>query len=198
MGQLPDYRKSKIPQKAKKVYEGIIFDIYQWEQELYDGSHATFEMAHRADSAIIFPVLEDGRILLVEDTQPNRDTALTAPCGRVELGELPEETALRELKEETGYHAQSVKPFYTDAPASKTDAMVYVYVGIGCVKVSDPTPDPGEKITPRIVTFDELIMLATSGDETGMCYRGTPFRLKAYEALLDSKKMKQLRELFTP
>lgn len=196
MGALPHYRKSHIPQGARRVFEGVIFDIYQWEQELFDGSLATFEMAHRADSAIVFPILPDGRILLVEDTQPHRGVVLTAPCGRVEPGELPIDAARRELREETGYDAAQLVPFYTDEPASKTDSVVYVYIGKSCVKVSEPTLDPGERITPRIVTFEELIKLATSTE--GLTYRGLPFRLRAFETLINKKRHEELRALFSP
>lgn len=34
----------KLPPQAKKVFTGQIFDVYQWEQEMYDGSFETFEM----------------------------------------------------------------------------------------------------------------------------------------------------------
>ncbi|MEK7613954.1 MAG: NUDIX hydrolase [Patescibacteria group bacterium] len=197
MGTQPPYRESRIPKDAKKVFEGIIFDIYQWQQKLFDGSYATFEMAHRADSAIVFPILPDGRILLIEDSQPNRETVITAPCGRVEAGETPDEAARRELKEETGYQAETLTLFYTDAPATKTDAVVYVYIGKGCTKVSEVTLDPGERITPRTVTFDELIAFATTGFE-GQYYRGLPFRLRVYEALSNPQKMEELRKAFTP
>ena len=32
-----------IPENAKKVFTGQVFDVYQWEQEMFDGSKATFE-----------------------------------------------------------------------------------------------------------------------------------------------------------
>ena len=35
--------KQPIPENAKRVFKGIIFDVYQWEQELYNGSKAVFE-----------------------------------------------------------------------------------------------------------------------------------------------------------
>ena len=27
----------KIPNNAKRVFKGVIFDVYQWEQEVFDG-----------------------------------------------------------------------------------------------------------------------------------------------------------------
>ncbi len=39
----------KIPPNAKRVFKGIIFDVYQWQQKMFDGSKETFEMLKRAN-----------------------------------------------------------------------------------------------------------------------------------------------------
>lgn len=196
MGSLPPYRKSSIPPDAKKVFQGVIFDIYQWEQELFDGSYATFEMVHRPDTAIIFPVLPDGSIVLIEDTQPHRGMILTAPCGRVEGGETPEAAAIRELKEETGYKASRIELFYIEGHGSKIDAEVHVFIGKECEKVAEPTLDPGEKIIPRIISFDELLQVTLGGEESR--FHSASFRMKVLEALHDPKKMDALKAAFAP
>lgn len=41
--------KQPIPENAKLVFKGKIFDTYQWEQEMYDGSRVTFEKIKRPD-----------------------------------------------------------------------------------------------------------------------------------------------------
>lgn len=157
------YRKSNLPPNAKRVFAGAIFDVYQWEQELYDGSHATFERLVRPDTVVVFPVLPDGTIILVEDSQPGRDTILTAPAGRVEEGETPEGAALRELLEETGYRPERLEEFYTRTPAEKIDWMVHVFIGKGCVKIAEPVLDPGERIKEHPIAFEELVRLTIEG-----------------------------------
>lgn len=37
----------KIPKIAKEVFSGVIYDIYHWEQRMFDGSYGTFEMLRR-------------------------------------------------------------------------------------------------------------------------------------------------------
>ncbi|MFZ2149837.1 MAG: hypothetical protein WAV15_01615 [Minisyncoccia bacterium] len=31
-----------IPPDAKRVFRGVVFDVYHWEQELYDGARTIF------------------------------------------------------------------------------------------------------------------------------------------------------------
>lgn len=159
----PHYRKSIIPKHAKKVFEGVIFDVYQWEQELFDGSTAIYEKLMRPDTMIIFPILEDGRILLIEDSQPGEKTDLTAPAGKVDEGETPEETAQRELREETGYEPETVELWYSLQPHSKIDWFQYIFIGRNCRKVCEPECEPGERIELKPITFDELIAHVESG-----------------------------------
>lgn len=157
------YRTSTIPGDAELKFEGVIFDVYQWEQELYDGSKTTFERLARPDTVVAFPVLKDKRILLIEDTQPARETILTAPAGRIEEGETPEEAAKRELKEETGFEPESLSLLYSYQPFTKIDWVIHVFVARGCTKTVEPSLEPGEKNVPRPVTFDELIDLVKNG-----------------------------------
>ena len=40
----------KIPNHARLVFKGILHHIYQWEQEMFDGSVQTFEAIKKNDS----------------------------------------------------------------------------------------------------------------------------------------------------
>ncbi len=185
------YRKANLPENAKRVFEGKIFDVYQSEQELYDGTTAIFEKIVRPDTIMVFPVLPDGRILMIEDTQPLRDTILTVPSGRIEEGETPEIAARRELLEETGYETDALEPLFEERPLSKMDWVVYGFIGRNAKKVREPKPDPGEKIMPRIITFDELIASVTTGRALQR-----DFGRIVMEAVLNPMKMDELRKKF--
>ena len=187
------YRKPSLPENARLAYEGKLFDVYEWDQKLYDGTMAVFEKIVRSDTVTIFPILDDGRIILINDSQPHRETILTSPAGRVEPGETPEEAASRELLEETGYASNRWEPFYTMTPIGKIDWMVYAYIAKGAKKVQEPTLDAGEKIEVLFVTFDELINVVGKGDT----YRDD-FTQVVLHALADPKKMEELRKKFAP
>lgn len=48
---------AKIPSHAVKVFSGVIFDVYQWQQELFNGETATFEALRRPSTVVIIPVV---------------------------------------------------------------------------------------------------------------------------------------------
>jgi ADP-ribose pyrophosphatase len=188
------YRKPSIPDHAKCVFEGVLFDIYQWEQKLYDGSTTIFEKATRADTVVVFPILGDGRVMFIDDEQPGRAVMRGAPAGRVDPGETPEEAARRELREETGMTCTKLVLYNEVQPVLKLDWVVYTYIAYGCTVVGEPEPDPGEKISLAPVTFDEMVH--TTYDERNL--DGTVFRMRVLEAELDPKKMEELKKLFAP
>jgi ADP-ribose pyrophosphatase len=185
--------KQPIPDHARKVFTGKIFDVYQWEQELFDGSTATFEKLKRADTVVVFPVLPDGRIILTEQEQPGKEPFMGATGGRVEVDEDVLIAAKRELLEESGYTAERFILWDAQHPTSKVDWVVYTFVAKGLQKISDPNPDSGEKIKLMPVSFEELLQLVV--DPRFIEKEVVP---KVFEARLDEGKKKELQHLFDP
>ncbi len=103
-----------LPSHAKQMYTGPLLQAYQYEQELYDGTIATFESIVRPDVASTLAFLDRETILITRQEQPNKPLAFWAlPGGRLDTGEHPDTAALRELEEETGYQANTLLHWYT-------------------------------------------------------------------------------------
>ncbi len=185
--------RQPIPEHAKKVFSGKIFDVYQWEQELFDGTKAIFEKVKRADTVIVFPILPDGKIILTEQEQPGKEPFLGAAGGQVDQGEEILAAAKRELLEETGYEADRFILWDAQQPTSKMEWAIYTFVAKGLRKVADLNLDAGEKITLKPVTFDELLALAS--DKKFSEKSITPDLL---EARSSEKKLAELKDLFDP
>ena len=149
--------KQPIPDNAKKVFDGVLFDVYQWEQELFDGTKTVFEKLKRPDTVVVFPVLDDGKIILTEQEQPGKEPFIGAAGGRVDEGEGILEAAERELLEETGYEASEFVLWDAQHPTSKIDWVVYTFIAKGLKKIADLNLDAGEKITLKPVNFDEFV-----------------------------------------
>ena len=155
-----------VPKQAKKVFSGKIFDIYQWEQEQFDGTFATFEMLKRPNTLQVIPVMGD-TILLSDEEQPLKDPFISFFGGRQEPNETPLEGIKREFLEETGMVADEWELYKTYMPISKMEWEVYIYIARGCRKVQDTALEYGERITIKPVSFEEFVSFVSSGDFWG-------------------------------
>ncbi len=184
------YNCLMIPKHAKKVFQGELYSVWQWEQELYDGSTATFETISRTDYAAVVGVLPNKEILLVRDEQPHRDVVLTPAGGRVEEGESPEEGAKREFLEETGYEVGSVVPLLSYAPSGKSDFTVHIFVAKDLEKVGEQMLEAGEKVELVTFSLDEFIALGHNPE-----LRDSMLRIMLLEAVINKSKKEKLYKI---
>ena len=182
--------KQPLPEKAKKVFSGVIFDVYQWEVEGYDGSVRTFEKLKRPDTAMIIPVTEDGKIILSFQEQPGKKPFTGLVGGRADEGEGVLEAAERELLEETGYRAKEWLVLDAVQPIAKIEWAVYTLIAKGCKKVGEQNLDGAEKIELKFVDFDEFVSIALRPE-----FADLELRVKLLEAKTDPYKMAEIKEL---
>ena len=187
--------KQPTPKNAKKVFKGVIFDVYQWEQEMFDGTKQIFEKLKRPDTVTVFPVLSDGKIMMTEQEQPGKIPFIGAAGGRVNEGEDILTAARRELLEETGYIAEDFSLWDARQPVSKIDWAIFTFIARGLKKVSDLDLDAGEKIKLLPLTLDELINIAT---DKNVYFAEQEIVFKFWEAKYNLEKRKELEELFKP
>lgn len=183
--------KQPLPKSAKKVFDGEIFDVYQWDQEMFDGSSATFEKIVRDDTVGVIPITREGKIIVLEEEQPGKAPFIGIPGGRVEYGEDIEKAASRELVEETGYKSDNLKLWLSDQPITKIEWCIYTFIAYDCEKVSNLKLDPGEKIKPRLVSFEEFLDIALQDN-----FQSLEITLEVLKAKLDKQKMSTLRSIF--
>lgn len=148
-----------IPSEAKLVFKGKIFEVWEWEQKMFDGSTSTFQRLKRPDTTQVITVIGD-RILIQQQEQPDSvQPFISLPGGRADEGEEPLEAAKRELMEESGYASDDWTLWKADSPIGKIEWTIYTFIARNCRKESEPHLDGGEKITSRLVSFEEFLQL---------------------------------------
>lgn len=181
-----------IPNNAQLVFKGKLFDVYQWEQVMFDGTKKTFEKVKRPDTVLVFPIMDNGKIILIEEEQPGSTPVICPIGGRVDEGEDALDAVKRELLEESGYVANEFVLWKAINPEIKVDRAKYFFIAKGLKKVSDPSNDNGEKINFKTVSFDELMELAYNEklDEREII-------LDFLQAMISEDEYKELKNMFS-
>lgn len=94
---------------SKILYKGKVFDHQVDEIEYESGNKGIREITIHPGGAVVVPVKDDGKIILVKQFRyPLQKTLIELPAGKLEKGEDPLICATRELEEETGYKAKEI------------------------------------------------------------------------------------------
>lgn len=145
-----------IPDDARLAFKGIMFDVYQWDQEQFDGSTAIFERLRRPDTVMAICIVDD-QIIIQEDAQPHRGVKRKLPGGRVDIDDISTDTAVkREILEETGYEFANWRLIDVSKPEDKIEWFVYIYVASGVASKGESNQDPGERITTGLKGVNEV------------------------------------------
>lgn len=135
-----------------------------------DGSVSDWDiLAHRVPRSVaVVALTDDGQVVLVRQFRPGPGRVLLElPGGRAgSVDEAPEETARRELLEETGYTADRFEVAGRTWLASyATDERVAV-IATGCRHVGDQQLDAEEFCEVRLVDVDVFVAHVRGGQLT--------------------------------
>lgn len=184
---------SSIPENAKRVYKGKIFEIYQWEQTLFDGTQGTYEMVKRPNTIQIIATVGD-KILTTREQQPGRPVReFGLYGGRGEEGEEPLATAKRELLEESGLATDDWELWKVYEPVVKMDWKIYIFIARNVRKAGEPHLDAGEKIEQQEISFDEFVEKVTADSFWAPSFSNDLLRLKC-DGRLDELKIKLFKK----
>ena len=156
----------RIPHSLKKrqeIYKGRIVNLIVDEITTTTGIETIREVFHHPGGAAVVPVLPNGKILLVKQFRyPMQEILLELPAGKIDPGEAPETTAARELEEEVGYTAGSLKKmaeFYSTP--GFCDEKIHLYLGED-LRPCQAGGDHDEELEVLSFTLPELMELIRS------------------------------------
>lgn len=146
------------------AYRAHIFNVYDDHLLLPDGREVVYDYIDHRPGACVLPVVEEGRILLVKQYRNAiDDISYEVPAGLIDDGETPEQAAARELREETGYEADSMEYVTRTVLAIGTsNEQTYVYIGRG-LTAGQSSLDEDEFVECEIVDIYDAICMVKNG-----------------------------------
>jgi ADP-ribose pyrophosphatase len=146
---------------SEKLLETPIFTVTQDQAIDPDGFEIKRAIVQHGGSAVMMPIDDRNRILLVRQYRlPARASLWEIPAGRVDKGETVLQAAKRELREETGYKARTwtkLASFYA-SPGFLAEKMT-VFLATGLTE-GEKEPMEDERIEMqwfRAKELDEMI-----------------------------------------
>jgi ADP-ribose pyrophosphatase len=146
----------------KKVFEArdgrtVYMELFQDRVKAPDGREMSYTFFKSSDVAIVVPFLDSKRLVMIKQYRyPLGKVMLEFPAGHVEESEAPLVAARRELEEETGYRAKSIRHVYSYHPSvSKSRQVVHVFKATGLV-AGKTGHDSTEEIDVETVGVAEL------------------------------------------
>lgn len=157
---MPDYEIIK----ETPIYDGLIFKVSQRVVRLPNGKEAKRDILEMSGASAILPVLPDGRILFVNQYREAAEKMiLEIPAGKLDRGENPEDGAIRELEEETGYQAPSLQFMFSFYPAAAYNTeQIYVYLAED-LRPGVMKPDEDEFLTQEALDLETALAMIDDG-----------------------------------
>jgi len=131
-----------------------------------DGVEHTFWALDSVDWVNVVALTDDGMIVLIEQFRHGTsEVTLEIPGGMVDPGETPEQAALRELREETGYAPAHVRKLgRVDPNPAIQSNRCHTFLATGCRRVSTPAFDHTEDCTLRLEPAKRASDLVRTGE----------------------------------
>lgn len=124
--------------RRELLLQGAMFDVARLTFDGPDGTEVVREVIEHPGAAVILPVLDDGRVILIRNVRRTVSKTLwELPAGTLEPPETPEACAARELEEETGYRAETITPLieFFASPGVLNERM-FGYLATGLTKTA--------------------------------------------------------------
>ena len=147
------------------VFSGRIIEARVDTLLMPDGRQITREVIHHPGAVAIIPIdAEDNALLVRQYRYPVEQDLLEIPAGVIEEGESPDDTAQRELREETGYASRNLRALggIYSSPGF-CDEILYIYLARDLVE-SELPGDEDEDITVERVPMSDVGKLIKFGE----------------------------------
>lgn len=154
--------------EGAQVYQGKLLDVRCDRVRLPDGHESTREYVVHQGAAVIIPILDNGELIFERQYRyPLGKVMLELPAGKIDPGEQAQETARRELLEETGYLAGEWRHLGVTHPCvGYSNERIEIFLAQGLVKAAQQNLDHGEFLDLISLSLDDALQAVRDGEIT--------------------------------
>jgi len=185
----PEHLNSWKTLSSELIYESPWIAINKHQTINPGGNPATYSVVNFKNKAIgILPLSDDGYTWLVGQWRyPLEQYSWEIPEGGGPLGEEPVETAIRELKEETGIVAKNFQEIMQmHLSNSATDEHAFVFLATG-LSFEEAEPEETEDLQVKKIHINNAFEMVINGEITDSISVAAIFKVKY---LIDTGKLK--------
>ncbi len=161
--------KNLIEKKINSIdiFNGVLLNVKKDTVELPNGKTSVREYIVHPGAVVIIAFLPNGNIILEKQFRyPVGKVFIELPAGKIDAGEKLEDTARRELAEETGYYPNKLEYLGKLYPGiGLSDEVIYVYKADDLVE-KNLSCDDDEFIEIFDVPFNEAYKMLIDGKIT--------------------------------
>lgn len=124
---------------TERIFEGKVISLQVDDVELPNGKTSKRELVKHPGAVAVIAITNDKKIVFVEQyRKPLERSLVEIPAGKLEPGEEPKTTALRELEEETGYTTNDLD-YVTSFATSPgfADEVIHLYLATDIQKAEN-------------------------------------------------------------
>lgn len=156
---------NEVTLNSSRVFEGKIIQVRLDNIRTKDGGQSVREIVEHPGGVAIAALTHDNKMVFVRQfRKPAEEVLLEIPAGKIEKDEQPDKTAIRELKEETGYTAREMKHLMTfySSPGFSNEK-IYLYLARDLIS-GESSPDENEHVEIIEHSIDSLHQMIDSGE----------------------------------
>lgn len=151
---------------SKKMVDFPLFKVFKDRVKLPNGAELNYHWIEKTPVVVVLPIFSNRIMMVKQYRYPIRSYSLELPAGHIKANETPEECAIRELKEETGFTTNKIKKLLSYNPSTEySDQIYHIFIARDLVE-GKPNREFYEVIDVELLPMDTVIKKILDGTIT--------------------------------
>jgi len=151
---------------SQKKADFPLFKVFEDIVKLPNGLELDYYWVEKIPVVVILPITSDKILMIKQYRYPIKSDSLELPAGHMQPNETPEECAIRELKEETGFTAGKIEKILEYHPSTEYSNQIYHVFIAEDLKEAKADREEYEIMDVKLLKTKSVIEKILSGEVT--------------------------------